>query len=100
MRYISTKALIIVFLITIFSCSQGYIVNTNAKTDYLEGRNLFMSKCGGCHQLFDPKSYSESEWNKIMMEMQKKSKIDDQQKNEIFNWILETKKAKENIDGK
>lgn len=90
----------IVFLITIFSCSQGYIVNTNAKTDYLKGRNLFMSKCGGCHQLFDPKSYSESEWNKIMMEMQKKSKIDDQQKNEIYNWILETKKAEENIDGK
>jgi len=100
LRYISTIALIVVFLITIFSCSQGYIVNTNAKTDYPEGRNLFMSKCGGCHQLFDPNSYSEVNWQKIMMEMQKKSKINDQQKNEIYNWILETKQIEENIEGK
>ena len=32
-----------------------------------------------------------------MVVMQKKSKIDDDQKNEILNWILETKQNEENI---
>jgi len=75
-------------------------VNTNVITKYPEGRDLYMSKCGGCHQLFDPNNYSKGEWSKIMVAMQEKSKINDQQKNEIYNWILETKKAKENIEGK
>jgi len=69
----------------------------NSKTDYPEGRNLFISKCGGCHQLFNPNLYSKVEWSKIMMEMQKKSKINDQQKNAIYNWILETKQTEEKL---
>jgi len=90
----------IIFLIIIFSCSQGYIVNTSVFTNYPEGRNLYMSKCGGCHQLFDPNSYTKSEWNKIMLAMQEKSKINDQQKNEILNWIIETRQAMENDEVK
>ncbi len=90
----------IIFLIIIYSCSQGYIVNTNVITNYPEGRNLYMSKCGGCHQLFDPSSYTKGEWNKIMLAMQEKSKINDQQKNEILNWIIETRQATENIEAK
>jgi len=99
-RGLNKIALIITFLITIFSCGQGYIVNINSETDYPEGRNLFISKCGGCHQLFDPNSYSEVNWHKIMMEMQKKSKINDQQKNEIYNWILETRQTEEMLKAK
>ena len=95
MRKFNTIILTIILFIAIFACSQGYIVNTTARTDYPEGRNLFMSKCGGCHQLFDPNSHTEDEWNKIMLAMQQKSKINDQQKIEIISWILETKKAEE-----
>lgn len=69
----------------------------NSKTDYPEGRELYISKCGGCHQLFNPGAYTKDEWNKNMVVMQKKSKIDDDQKNEILNWILETKQTEENI---
>jgi hypothetical protein len=86
-----------IILIAIFSCSQGYIVNTNAYTSYPEGRNLYMSKCGGCHQLFDPNNYTKGEWDRIMLAMQEKSKIDDQQKNDILDWIIETRKSLENV---
>ena len=98
MRGLITIAIFVTFLLIIFSCSQGYIVNMNAKTDYPKGRNLYISKCGGCHQLFDPNSYTKSEWNKIMVAMQQKSKINDQQKNDIYDWILETHKSAEKVE--
>jgi len=97
-RKLSTVAIIIAFLFIVFSCSQGYIVNMNAKTDYPEGRNLYISKCGGCHQLFDPNSHTELEWNKIIINMQKKSKINDQQKIYIYDWILETQKSEDSVE--
>ena len=70
----------------------------NANTNYPDGRDLYISKCGGCHQLFDPNSYTKADWNKIMVAMQEKSKIDDQQKDEILNWIIETRQSLENKD--
>jgi len=97
LRKISTIITIVFLLVAIFSCSQGYLVNMNAHTNYSEGRDLYMSKCGGCHQLFNPSNYTKDEWNKNIVVMQKKSKIDDDQKNEILNWILETKQNEENI---
>jgi hypothetical protein len=92
-RKFNTITLIIILFITIFACSQGYIVNTNAHTNYPGGRDLYVSKCGGCHQLFDPNIYIKGEWNKIMIAMQEKSKIDDEQKKEILNWIFETQQS-------
>jgi len=99
-RGLITIAIFVTFLFIIFSCSQGYIVDKNARTDYSEGRDLYISKCGGCHQLFDPNTYNKSEWNKIMMAMQLKSKINDQQKSDIINWIIETQQSVENVEAK
>ncbi len=56
-----------------------------------------MSKCGGCHQLFNPNNYSKEEWNKIMVAMQEKSKINNQQKNDIISWIFETKQFEDSL---
>ena len=89
----NTIALIIILFITFYSCSQGNIVNTSIQTNYPEGRDLYISKCGGCHQLFDPNIYTKGDWNKIMIAMQEKSKIDNQQKKEILNWIFETQQS-------
>ena len=99
-KYIKAAVTIIILLIIFFACSQGYIVNTNAHTNYPEGRSLYMSKCSGCHQLFDPNSYTKGEWSKIMVVMQEKSKINDQQKNDILDWIIETQQSFENIEAK
>jgi hypothetical protein len=56
-----------------------------------------MSKCGGCHRLFDPNDYTKRDWDIIMVPMQEKSKIDDQQKNDILEWIIETRQSLENV---
>lgn len=85
------------FLTILFieACNQGYIVNMNEQTTFPEGRNLFISKCNACHQLYDPASYTEAEWDSILVPMQSKAKLDDKQRNTVFNWILEAKNRKD-----
>lgn len=92
--------LLLALLLIIFACGQGYIVNISSKTNCSEGRDLYISKCGGCHQLYNPKDYTNNEWDKILLSMQKKSKINDHQKNEIFNWIMETIRTDEKLEVK
>lgn len=78
-------------ILCIEACNQGYIVNMNQQTTFPEGRNLFISKCNGCHQLYDPASYTETQWDSILVPMQSKAKLDDEQRNTVYNWILEVK---------
>lgn len=78
-----------IFLIA--ACSSGYIVNMKEHTDFPGGRQLFISKCNSCHQLFSPNRFSKTKWDSILIPMKKKAKISSEQKNEIYNWILEIK---------
>ena len=91
------KILIVILLIVVVcitSCSQGYIVNMNAQTNHAEGRELFVSKCNACHQLYDPNQYTTVVWDSILVPMKKKAKLNEEQKNEIYNWIIELKENK------
>lgn len=89
-------AVVILFMTFLFieSCSQGYIVNMNESTRYPEGRKLFISKCNGCHQLYNPGNFNAAEWDSILIPMQKKAKLDNTQRNAIYQWILEIKANK------
>ncbi|HVO72542.1 MAG TPA: hypothetical protein VMT35_00850 [Ignavibacteriaceae bacterium] len=83
--------ILIFFLCLIAACSQSYIVNMGQKTNYPEGRELFVSKCGGCHQLYNPNQFTPAVWDSMLYLMKKKAKISDEQKNEIYSWIIEIK---------
>ncbi|HEY6906005.1 MAG TPA: hypothetical protein VI230_00970 [Ignavibacteriaceae bacterium] len=88
------KALLIAaFILMVFmaACNQGYIVRMNESTNYPEGRNLFVSKCNACHQLYSPDRFNSAGWDSILVPMQLKAKINDEQRNAIYNWILEVK---------
>ncbi len=52
------------------------------------GRTLYISKCGGCHNLYLPASYTKSEWVKITDKMQKRSKISNSE-NSLINKYLQ-----------
>lgn len=87
-------AIITLTLALIGACSQGYIVNTELKTNYPEGRELYISKCNSCHQLYSPNKYTEVSWDSILTTMKMKAKTNDEQTSEIYNWILEAKTNK------
>lgn len=90
MRTILTLLLITLLIVT--ACNQGYIVNMKESTDYPEGRNLFVSKCNACHQLYSPDRLTESAWDSVLVPMQEKAKLSSEQRNAIYNWVAEIKK--------
>ena len=83
--------LVTLTLAIVGACSQGYIVNTELKTNYSEGRDLYISKCNSCHKLYSPNQFTEISWDSILTTMKIKAKTNDEQTTEIFNWILEVK---------
>jgi hypothetical protein len=78
-------------LCLIAACSGGFVVNMKEQTNFPEGRELFVSKCNSCHQLYSPSLHTKTEWDSILVLMKKKAKINNEQRNEIYNWILEIK---------
>ncbi len=66
----------------------------NTTLDTLKtGRELYVNKCGGCHNLYLPARYTKQEWQQIMDKMQKPAKIDNSQK-ELINMYLKTSNKK------
>jgi cytochrome c5 len=39
------------------------------------GRKLYVAKCAGCHELYDPAKYSREEWAEWLRKMQRKSRL-------------------------
>jgi hypothetical protein len=58
-----------------------------------EGRKLYVSHCGSCHNLHLPQQYSAAEWEKNVAEMQVKAGISDNQKANILNYLKNKCKA-------
>lgn len=51
------------------------------------GRELYISKCSTCHNLFLPNNYTKPEWLLIMSKMEKPAKIDSTQKDLIMKYV-------------
>lgn len=54
------------------------------------GREMYINKCGSCHNLYLPEKYTNQEWIQILNRMQKPAKIDDSQKELIMKYIETT----------
>ena len=78
-------------LVFLFSCSpQLYIPNTSdikQQEELLKGRKIYIANCGACHNLVLPNKYNKNEWVKKLNEMQQRSKISDNDKNLILNYL-------------
>ena len=53
----------------------------------LQGRKLYVNHCGSCHNLHLPKEYNADQWKKNIDEMQEKSKISDDEKQLIYQYL-------------
>src|SRR5947209_13583513 len=52
-----------------------------------QGRKLYIAKCARCHKLYDPRNYSDQEWQTWMVKMAKKSKLSPDQQEEISHYV-------------
>ena len=87
MKYIIS--VIILFIFIVLSCSSGYLVNMNETTKFPEGRNLFVSKCNGCHKFYNPTEFTKAKWDSILIPMKSKAKLTEKEKTLILSWISE-----------
>jgi cytochrome c5 len=90
--------LIILAVITVFiaSCSSKKSATAAAvKTpkevvltpELLAGKSLYENSCVKCHKLYSPKDYTHESWQPILVKMQGKARLDDNQIALISNYI-------------
>ncbi len=52
-----------------------------------EGKNLYENSCNKCHLLYSPKSYTAEQWTPILINMQKRTDLSDEQTAKIYNYL-------------
>ena len=60
------------------------------------GRRLYAAHCANCHRLHLPSELAPEAWDKIMLRMQKKAKIDDVTTGSISAYLLAMDKVEKN----
>jgi cytochrome c5 len=54
----------------------------------VSGKNLYESNCAKCHTLHNPTEFTQQRWNPILLKMQRKAKLDDNQMIAIKDYIF------------
>lgn len=86
----------LVTIVLVVACSSALYIPTSADADragsstgqLMIGRNLYINKCGSCHNLHLPEQYTKKQWLKEMPEMQKKAKITEEESKQITSFLL------------
>lgn len=89
-------------VLVVIGCSQALYIPTftdsqkaGVSADTLAlGRKLYVNNCGSCHSLYQAERYTAGEWVKVMPEMQKKAKCNDQQVALITKYLQARSKQK------
>lgn len=96
MDFKTVKACVVfsILALTLHSCSPALYkpvpehVSGSANYEQLvEGRKLYVSKCGSCHSLHLPHQYSADVWIKNIDEMQERAKISESEKKLIADYL-------------
>ncbi len=56
--------------------------------DLQSGRSSYEATCASCHDLHLPSEFTPEKWERIMVKMQVKARINDGQKNLILRYLL------------
>lgn len=66
------------------------VARTRSKNlaDLQRGRQLYIDRCGSCHNLYLPSQYSAADWKKNVHEMHTRAKTDTLQERLILDYIL------------
>ncbi|MEO7299295.1 MAG: hypothetical protein ABI042_12055 [Verrucomicrobiota bacterium] len=65
--------LVSLFAASVWSSCQSETVITSSQPQMAQ--KLYVTKCAKCHELYDPKKYSDADWDLWMTKMRKKSKL-------------------------
>ena len=55
--------------------------------ELLDGREIYINKCGGCHSLFLPEKYNSGEWEKWVVKMEPIVEMSEKEKQLILKYL-------------
>lgn len=86
--------LLTVVTVTIAACNSSIYVPARSQStsesgykELLEGREIYINKCGSCHSLIIPDKYDAKDWNKWVETMGPKAKLSDKEKHMILKYL-------------
>ncbi len=59
----------------------------DSASDLAEGKSLYENNCAKCHSLYNPKDFNAEQWKPILLDMQKKAEISDEQREKIYSYL-------------
>jgi cytochrome c5 len=87
-KHLFQKVIVFFLFLVLLSCNKDNVsadslyvpsetdVTANATLAELQqGRTIYINKCGSCHGLYSPDSYSSSRWKSIMVDMAAKANL-------------------------
>ncbi len=80
-------AILVLLLIFIYGCGKHAI--HYEETKFPVGKKLYISKCGGCHNLYLRNEFTPEQWDTIVVFMRKKAKTSLEQEEEILKFLKE-----------
>lgn len=69
------------------SAVEEVIDMSNFTPELVQGKTIYEAKCGKCHDLPRPLSYTKVKWEPIMKSMAKKAKISDADRELVYNYV-------------
>ena len=63
------------------------IVVVEMTPELVAGKTIFDNKCGKCHDLPKPSRYSKERWVPIMNSMANKSRLSDDDRDLVYNYV-------------
>lgn len=82
-----------------FVCGLAMVVSAWAATavyagaanagEHEPGRKIYVSKCAKCHRFYEPRNYSDEDWDRWMDKMSRKSKLKPEQERELRAYLAD-----------
>jgi len=67
------------------------VTATATLADLQSGHTLYLNRCGSCHNLYSPDSYSSSNWTGILASMAPKAGLTSSEKSLVLKYVTRGK---------
>jgi len=94
------RRLIVTFVFLTVGCATGLVQPTEmdlkwaakrwediSMEELLQGRNLYIKRCAGCHHLYLPDKYPPEQWPEIVSGMEERARINSHEKKLIIKYL-------------
>jgi len=76
---------------TLYVPTASDVTTTATLAELQSGHTLYLNRCGSCHSLYSPDSYSASNWTSILSSMAPKAGLSSSDKALVYKYVTRGK---------